>query len=233
MPTRLLNEWIAGPALALYRYHTARTELKKVRAVNCAFTDRHLRNLRGFTDRVELIRSFPTGGCAAEIGVADGRFSVQILQHASPERLYLIDYWRSGRRAHGYFPGFHKRGQTARGDYEVVQQSFAEEISAGHVHLLRGCSWEQLALIPDGSLNWVYLDAAHDFDSVVRDLNAVRPKLRPGGIVAGHDWVRWGRFGYRGGVVEAVTSFCVTNDFELIGLTFETGYPPSFAIRSL
>jgi hypothetical protein len=34
-------------------------------------------------------------------------------------------------------------------------------------------------------------------------------------------------------VVEAVTSFCVTNDFELIGLTFETGYPPSFAIRSL
>jgi predicted O-methyltransferase YrrM len=68
-----------------------------------------------------------------------------------------------------------------------VRQSFAEEITAGRVRLLRGCSWEQLALVPDGGLNWVYLDAAHDFDSVVRDLNAVLPKLRPGGIVAGHD----------------------------------------------
>jgi hypothetical protein len=233
MSTRLLNEWIAGPASALYRYHTARTELKKVRAVTCALTDRHLGNLRAFEDRVALIRSFPTGGCVAEVGVADGRFSAQILQHSGPECLYLVDFWRTGRRAHGYFPGFHKWGAAEEGDYDAVRQSFAEEITAGRVRLLRGCSWEQLALVPDGCLNWVYLDAAHDFDSVVRDLNAVLPKLRPGGIVAGHDWVRWGRFGYRCGVVEAVTSFCVTNDFELIGLTFETGYPPSFAIRSL
>jgi predicted O-methyltransferase YrrM len=39
----------------------------------------------------------------------------------------------------------------------------------------------------DGSLDFVFIDAAHATDSALADLEAWWPKLRPGGMLAGHD----------------------------------------------
>ncbi len=39
----------------------------------------------------------------------------------------------------------------------------------------------------DGSLDLVFLDGSHDEDAVRKDIAAWWPKLRPGGILAGHD----------------------------------------------
>lgn len=39
----------------------------------------------------------------------------------------------------------------------------------------------------DGSVDALWIDADHSFDAVVRDIEAWRPKLRPGAILAGHD----------------------------------------------
>ena len=43
--------------------------------------------------------------------------------------------------------------------------------------------------IPRHSLDFVYIDARHDFDSVLEDLDAWYDKVRPGGIIAGHDYL--------------------------------------------
>jgi len=40
----------------------------------------------------------------------------------------------------------------------------------------------------DGSLDGVFIDAAHDYNSVVKDVAAWFPKVKPGGIFAGHDY---------------------------------------------
>ncbi len=40
----------------------------------------------------------------------------------------------------------------------------------------------------DGSLAWVHIDARHDYDSVVADINAWEPKVRPGGWLSGDDY---------------------------------------------
>ncbi len=40
----------------------------------------------------------------------------------------------------------------------------------------------------DGSLDLVYIDAEHDYDSVVSDISAWLPKIRKGGWIAGHDY---------------------------------------------
>src|SRR3990167_7294613 len=42
---------------------------------------------------------------------------------------------------------------------------------------------------PDGSLDAVYIDAEHDEDSVRQDIQTWRPKIKPGGILSGHDYV--------------------------------------------
>ena len=43
--------------------------------------------------------------------------------------------------------------------------------------------------VADGSLDFVYIDARRDYDSVKEDLNAWFRKVKPGGIFAGHDYV--------------------------------------------
>ena len=63
------------------------------------------------------------------------------------------------------------------------------------------------------------------------ELRAYAPKLKPGGIMAGHDysmgnWVK----GFRYGVIEAVHEFCVEHDWELRYLTVQRLERPSFAI---
>ena len=65
------------------------------------------------------------------------------------------------------------------------------------------------------SLDFVYIDASHDYKSVQADINAWYPKVKPGGYIGGHDYRSncpgvWRavneRFG-RGGVEQIGTSW--------------------------
>ena len=44
-------------------------------------------------------------------------------------------------------------------------------------------------LFDDGSLDWIYLDANHEYSHVLQDLAAWVPKVKAGGVVAGHDFL--------------------------------------------
>jgi predicted O-methyltransferase YrrM len=52
----------------------------------------------------------------------------------------------------------------------------------------RGISWEQAAAFEDASLDYVMIDADHAYEAVAKDIAAWLPKIRPGGILAGHDY---------------------------------------------
>ena len=43
--------------------------------------------------------------------------------------------------------------------------------------------------VPDNSLGLLYLDAGHDYDSVMGDLVTWYPKVVKGGVIAGHDFL--------------------------------------------
>lgn len=40
----------------------------------------------------------------------------------------------------------------------------------------------------DASLNCVFIDGAHDYKNVYQDISAWLPKIKPGGILSGHDY---------------------------------------------
>ena len=40
----------------------------------------------------------------------------------------------------------------------------------------------------DASLDFVYIDADHSYESVTADINAWLPKIKSGGYLGGHDW---------------------------------------------
>jgi Methyltransferase domain len=67
--------------------------------------------------------------------------------------------------------------------------------------LLRRHSVAAAAEFADGSCDFIFIDASHDYESVAADIRAWRPKLKPGGIMAGHDFDE-------PGVAQAVAELC-------------------------
>src|SRR6185436_14587326 len=53
----------------------------------------------------------------------------------------------------------------------------------------RMTSLEAAERIPHHSIDFVYIDARHDYAAVMEDLGAWFDKVRPGGIIAGHDYL--------------------------------------------
>jgi SAM-dependent methyltransferase len=69
----------------------------------------------------------------------------------------------------------------------------------GQVHEM--LSVEASKRYADASLDFVFIDADHSYAAVARDIDAWRPKVKPGGWLSGHDFCQWVGFG----VIEAVT----------------------------
>lgn len=229
-----LSSYVFGPAIALRRYFVSMSVTRRLRALPDALSERHLANLTAYTDRLSMISALtPKGATIAEVGVARGDFSTQLWDAIEPAKLTLIDYWKSGKSAHGIAPGSGTANTKRASDYDVVRLQFADRIAEKRIELIRDWSWNGLAQLEDNSLDLVYIDAAHDYDSVRKDLTAALSKIKPDGVIAGHDYVRWGRFGFRNGVIEAVTEFCVAEGFQIVGLTFERQYPPSYALQRI
>jgi predicted O-methyltransferase YrrM len=178
-----------------------------------------IRNLKIVPDRDALLREIPKGGVMAEVGVAHGDFTRQILDICQPRKLYLIDLWSADSARYADL-------------MEKVRARFEAEIESGVAEILHGYSWDMLATLPDGSLDFAYVDAAHDFESVEHDLAACEPKMKQGGIIAGHDYTRWSGNGlHRWGVVEAVNEFANRRRWEMRFLTNEPGRHLSFALK--
>lgn len=56
------------------------------------------------------------------------------------------------------------------------------------VKIVRNFSYEASLEFPDEYFDFVYIDAAHDYDSMVEDIKAWWPKLKKGGLFSGHDY---------------------------------------------
>jgi len=143
-------------------------------------------------------------GEGAEIGVKAGRFSDFLLKEWEGARLISIDPWLEAG-ADEYLD----RANVAQDRHEQFFSETRERLAAHgpRSEIWRMTSLEAAALVPDASLDFVYIDARHDYGSVKGDLAAWFPKVRPGGIISGHDYAD-GRFAQgEFGVKRAVDEF--------------------------
>lgn len=131
----------------------------------------------------------------AEIGVASGVFSLEILRWGI-KKLYMVDVWEQT-------PGLKGMAGDERTDHAQNYKDAAERVKDLPGVLLKGLSTEMAKQIPDNSLGFVYLDACHEEEDVFQDLQTWVPKLVYGGVLAMHDY---GDQNY--GVKRAAQRFC-------------------------
>lgn len=73
---------------------------------------------------------------------------------------------------------------------EAIYSSFLRRIHPyPHVSSYREYSPKAADMFQDGQLDLVYIDAMHTQPEVEADIRAWLPKVRPGGFIAGHDYI--------------------------------------------
>lgn len=147
-------------------------------------------------NRIELAeylakREFRKG---AEVGVFAGYFTGILLDKIPGLKLVAVDNW----------DGLWRRSKKAFDD------QFAND---PRVRTVDRSSVEAATTVPDYSLDFVYIDAAHDYQNVKKDITAWYPKVHPGGIVCGDDYYLT-RHGNEG-VIRAVNEFVKEHNIEL------------------
>ena len=105
---------------------------------------------------------------AAEVGVAEGVFS-SILLKAKLDRFYMVDPWAN--------PG----GQRSRALALQVANTDAR------CRVIERASVAAAGMFTDGDLDFVYIDARHEYAAVAEDVRAWWPKASK--VLAGHDYI--------------------------------------------
>ena len=182
--------------------------------------ERHVAHARLLATRAQMIGMLPRDAVAAEIGVSRGKFTAAIMAANRPRKLHLVDVWATDRY-----------NQTLR---QRVEQTYASEIAAGSVEINLGYSIEVGRTFPDAYFDWIYIDTDHSSPTTRDELVVYESKMKPGGIIAGHDYVmgNW-RGPLKYGVIEAVHEFCLARSWELLYVTTEQSTNASFAIRKI
>ena len=127
----------------------------------------------------------------AEIGVQRGLNAESMFKNNPNLHLVCVDPWK----------GF---SRTINDEKNIeIHEECLVRLEPYNVTYMEMGSLEAVKLIPDGSLDFVYIDQMHDFDSNMMDLICWSPKVKRGGIVAGHDFCEQ----YQYGVIDAVKAY--------------------------
>lgn len=128
------------------------------------------------------------GDTVAEIGVWLGRsiiFLAQVLQ-AQRKKVILIavDTFRGESNQPAHAGTIEAHGGSIRAQFEA---NIARCGVASMIKIIECDSALAAGQLADASLDFCFVDAAHDYESVHRDITAWLPKMKPGAILAGHD----------------------------------------------
>ena len=116
----------------------------------------------------------------AEIGVETGRFSGCLLWKIPNLKLYSIDCWKTSE---GYRNQLKDRTKLFEKRAHERLDVFGERSV-----IIKKYSMDAVKDFEDESLDFVFIDANHDFEHCTEDIREWSKKVRKGGIVSGHDF---------------------------------------------
>ena len=128
-----------------------------------------------------------------EVGVYKGNNALSILKELNIKKLYLIDMWQ-------FYHNLNKDFDFSI-YYNLVKELFGKN---KRVKIIKDFSINACKLFKDNSLDFVYIDANHDYNYVYDDIKNWYKKIKSNGILCGHDILMKDVF-------NALMDYCIEN----------------------
>lgn len=133
-----------------------------------------------------LINGYRRG---AELGVSTGRFSLYLCAHIPTLSMIAVDLWATQE------PRPHVEGSetytTFKHDESYERfKAISERAYPGRIDIFRMKTHEAAQHVPNGHLDFVFIDADHTYEGCLQDIDDWAPKVKRGGMICGHD-INW------------------------------------------
>jgi predicted O-methyltransferase YrrM len=143
------------------------------------------------TQYLELLNHCPEGGTFVELGCFKGKSTsfivTEIINQGRKVNFTTIDSFE---------------GHTNSTDSNEVQAykgitNIEKDFILNMGKLLKHCQYKKCLshdgaqYFADGSVDILFIDAGHSKEAVMRDIESWLPKMKPNGIIAGHDYTAW------------------------------------------
>jgi predicted O-methyltransferase YrrM/GR25 family glycosyltransferase involved in LPS biosynthesis len=129
-----------------------------------------------------MVEKFPSGSKFVEIGSWKGKSSaymaVEIANSNKKIDFYCVDTWEGSIE--------HAGMEELPRLYDIFIDNMRPVES--YYFPLKLKSLEAVSKFEDKSLDFVFIDASHEYEDVKNDIIAWLPKVKPGGVLAGHDY---------------------------------------------
>lgn len=135
-----------------------------------------------------VFESLSNNSKIVEIGCFEGRSSshmATLIANSNKNiNFYCIDTWKGSKE--------HQLGEKSEAA-EVVKGTLFEAFTKNMESVknfyipIRNFSVEAAKNFEDQSLDFVFIDASHEYEDVKNDISAWLPKIKKGGILSGHD----------------------------------------------
>lgn len=130
----------------------------------------------------EMVQRFPSGSTFVEIGSWKGKSSafmaVEIANSGKQIDFYCIDTFQ-GSIEHQNNPELPMLYNIFKSNMKPVE---------GYYRDLRMPSLEAVSKFQNESIDFVFIDGSHEYQDIKDDINAWLPKVKRGGVLAGHDY---------------------------------------------
>ena len=140
----------------------------------------------------EAVSKFGDDSHFVEVGTWKGMsasyMAVEIINSNKKIKFDCVDTWLGSEEHLNPESSFFNNKLLEDGDW--LYNLFLENVKPvkNYINIKRGISWEVAKQYEDKSLDFIFIDAAHDYESVLKDLENWYPKLKSSGFIAGHDY---------------------------------------------
>lgn len=161
-----------------------------------------------------------------ELGVNKGAYSDFILSHSNLDKLYSVDSWSTDYSE--TLAASFKKWTINHGELEQAEKTSRTVLSKhkDRSTIIKANSFDAAEQFEDNSVDFVFFDAGHRFTGFALDMIKWWPKIKDGGLIAGHDY--WRRYRYE--VMDVANAFLFEHKL-IMHLTYgdENGSGGSFA----
>jgi hypothetical protein len=151
--------------------------------------------IQGWFDYEECFKlavdSCPQNGKIVELGCWKGKSSSFLITEAfnSGKKIDIsfIDTWAGSSEHTDPTSGLFEKGLAE--DPDFIYNLFLNNVNRVDYpkNILRMDTFQASELFDNNSLDFVYIDTAHEYDHVAKEILAWYPKVKVGGYLAGHD----------------------------------------------